>query len=155
MAKLVLVAVLGLLPVFGHATSLQTEAGAKNTANPIRRIVTMLQMMQKKIEAEAVTEKELFDKFMCYCKGGKEALEKSIEEMETKIPQLESEIKAASSEKAQLDEDLMTHKSDREEAKSAMAKATAMREKEAAAFAKESSEDKAKFGIPYKSLGSN
>jgi len=112
----------------------------------------MLQMMQKKIEAEAVTEKELFDKFMCYCKGGKEALEKSIEEMETKIPQLESEIKAASSEKAQLDEDLMTHKSDREEAKSAMAKATAMREKEAAAFAKESSEDKANLESLTKAL---
>merc|ERR1719217_1315767 len=37
----------------------------------------------------------------------------------------------------------MSHKNDREEAKSAMAKATAMREKDAAAFAKEHAEDKA------------
>merc|ERR1719313_3047239 len=44
---------------------------------------------------------------------------------------------------AQLNEDLQSHKSDREEAKSAMAKATAMREKDAAAFAKELGEDKA------------
>merc|ERR1719313_1758793 len=44
---------------------------------------------------------------------------------------------------AQLNEDLAAHKSDREEAKSAMAKATAMREKDAAAFAKELGEDKA------------
>merc|ERR1719377_126793 len=46
----------------------------------------------------------------------------------------------------------MTHKSDREEAKSAMAKATAMREKEAAAFAKESSEDKANLESLTKAL---
>jgi len=148
MANIMLVAALGFLSAFGHATSLQTEAGA----NPIRRIVTMLQMMQKKIEAEAVTEKELFDKFMCYCKGGKEELAKSIEDAETKIPQLESEIKAVGSEQAQLNEDLASHKSDREEAKSAMAKATAMREKDAAAFAKESAEDKANLESLTKAL---
>jgi len=148
MANIMLVAALGFLSVFGHATSLQTEAGA----NPIRRIVTMLQMMTKKIEAEAVTEKELFDKFMCYCKSGKETLAKSIEDAETKIPQLESEIKAVSSEQAQLNEDLASHKSDREEAKSAMAKATAMREKDAAAFAKESAEDKANLESLTKAL---
>jgi septal ring factor EnvC (AmiA/AmiB activator) len=139
MAKFAVVTFFGCLAILGHATSLQTEAGA----NPIRRVVTMLQMMQKKIEAEAVKEKEMFDKFMCYCKSGKETLAKSIEDAETKIPQLESEIKAVGGESAQLEEDLASHKSDREEAKSAMAKATAMREKDAAAFAKESAEDKA------------
>lgn len=139
MAKFAVVALFGFFTIFGNATGLQTEAAA----NPIRRVVTMLQMMQKKIEAEAVKEKEMFDKFMCYCKSGKETLAKSIEDAETKITQLESEIKGASGEKAQLDEDLASHKNDRAEAKSAMAKATAMREKDAAAFAKESAEDKA------------
>lgn len=139
MAKFAVVALFGFFTIFGNATGLQTEAAA----NPIRRVVTMLQMMQKKIEAEAVKEKEMFDKFMCYCKSGKETLAKSIEDAETKIIQLESEIKGASGEKAQLDEDLASHKNDRAEAKSAMAKATAMREKDAAAFAKESAEDKA------------
>lgn len=139
MAKFAVVALFGFFTIFGNATGMQTEAAA----NPIRRVVTMLQMMQKKIEAEAVKEKEMFDKFMCYCKSGKETLAKSIEDAETKIIQLESEIKGASGEKAQLDEDLASHKNDRAEAKSAMAKATAMREKDAAAFAKESAEDKA------------
>merc|ERR1719456_2124826 len=124
MANFALVVLFAFLATLGHATSLQTQA----SANPIRRVVTMLQMMQKKIEAEAVKEKEMFDKFMCYCKSGKETLAKSIEDAETKIPQLESEIKAVGGEAAQLKEDLASHKSDREEAKSAMAKATAMRE---------------------------
>jgi cytochrome c5 len=39
------------------------------TVNPIRKVVNMLQAMQKKVEAEGEKEKELFDKFMCYCKN--------------------------------------------------------------------------------------
>ena len=35
------------------------------SANPIRNVVTMLQTMQKRVEAEGEIEHELFDKFMC------------------------------------------------------------------------------------------
>merc|ERR1719214_260839 len=59
------------------------------------------------------------------------------------MPQLASDIKEAESAKAQLQEEVTQHQSDRDEAKSAMAKATEIREKEAAAFAKEQSNDKA------------
>merc|ERR1719235_3167166 len=112
----------------------------------------MLQMMQKKVEAEGEKEKELFEKFMCYCKSSKETLAKSIEDAETKIPQVESDIKEAESEKAQLIEDLNAHKADREEAKSAMAKATEIREKEAAAFAKEKANDDSNLSALKKAL---
>merc|ERR1719324_956135 len=97
-------------------------------------------MMQKKVEAEGVKEEELFEKFMCYCKNGAATLGKSISDAETKIPQLESSIKQASEMKAQLEEDIKNHQNDRAAAKAAMAKATAIREKEAAAFAKEHAE---------------
>merc|ERR1719310_1790227 len=97
-------------------------------------------MMQKKVEAEGVKEEELFEKFMCYCKNGAATLGKSIGDAETKIPQLESQIKQASEMKAQLEEDIRNHQNDRAAAKAAMAKATAIREKEAAAFAKEHAE---------------
>merc|ERR1719456_1389250 len=121
-------------------------------ANPIRKVVTMLQMMMKKIEAEGVKEKELFDKFMCYCNNADETLGKSIQDANTKIPQLESDIKQAVEEKAQLESDLEAHQSDRAAAKEAMAKATEMREKEAAAFAKETGEDKANLDALAKAL---
>jgi chromosome segregation ATPase len=137
----------------GERTSrmaLQSKTAA--SANPIRRIVTMLQDMTKKVEAEGVKEKELFDKFMCYCKSSREELAKSIEDAETKIPQLASDIKAASSENTQLLEDINKHKADREDAKAAMAKATEMREKEAAAFAKENAEDNANLKALGKAL---
>merc|ERR1719171_3198062 len=54
-----------------------------------------------------------------------------------------SEIKEAEAKKAQLEADVVQHKKDREAAKAAMAEATAIREKEAAAFAKETAESKA------------
>jgi len=120
------------------------------SANPIRKVVTMLQMMQKKVEAEGVKEEELFEKFMCYCKNGAAALAKSIGDAETKIPQLESSIKQASEMKAQLEEDIKNHQADRAAAKAAMAKATAQREKEAAAFAKEHAESLANIDAAKK-----
>merc|ERR1719198_1333505 len=112
-------------------------------ANPIRKVVTLLQMMQKKVEAEGVKEAELFEKFMCYCKSSGETLAKSLADGEMKMPQLASDIKEAESAKAQLEEELAQHQTDRDDAKAAMAKATEIREKEAAAFAKEEANDKA------------
>jgi predicted nucleic acid-binding Zn-ribbon protein len=109
-------------------------------ANPIRKVVTMLQSMQKKVTAEGEKEKELFDKFMCYCKHGDEALAKSISAAEAKVPAVTSDIEEAESQVKQLKEDLKSHQTDRAAAKSAMAEATAIREKEAATFAAEKAE---------------
>jgi len=134
------------------ALMVSSGSGVKNSANPMRRVITMLQMMVKKVEEEGKKETELFEKYMCYCKSGKETLEKSIADAEEKIPQLESDIKESVGEKAQLDADLAQHKTDREEATGAIGKATAMREKEAAAFAKESGEDKSNLEALKKAL---
>merc|ERR1719478_2110110 len=76
--------------------------------------------MQRKIIAEGEKEKELYEKFMCYCKSSGGALGKSIADANTKIPEVQSDIEA-----------------DKAAAKTAMAEATAVREKEAAAFASE------------------
>jgi len=110
------------------------------SANPIRKVVTMIQRMQKQVEQQGEKEKDLFEKFMCYCKSGTADLEKSIADAETKIPQLESAIKEMDGEVLQLKADLKQHKKDRADAKAAVASATAIREKEAAEFAKTSSE---------------
>merc|ERR1719399_1948802 len=96
--------------------------------------------MSKKVEAEGEAETELYEKYMCYCKTSGGALAKSIADAETKIPEILSAIKESSAEKKQLDEDIKTHKADREAAKEAVAKATAIREKEKAAFEEENAE---------------
>jgi len=108
---------------------------AEVSANPIRKVVGMLQAMQKKITAEGEKEKELFDKFNCYCQNGDQALAKSISEAETKVPQVSSDIDEAEAQVAQLKQDLKSHQTDRAAAKAAMAEATSVRAKEAAEFA--------------------
>merc|ERR1719454_2219567 len=98
----------------------------------------MLQQMSNKVVAEGKKEQELFDKFMCYCTNGADDLAASIKNADTKIPQVESALKEAAANKAQFEADVKTHQSDRAEAKEAIAAATALREKQAAEYAKES-----------------
>merc|ERR1719482_1842694 len=134
---------LALVPTVS-ADSVRTEDlnAAESGKNPIRRVVSMLQMMTKKIEAEAKKEEELYDKFMCYCKTGAETLGKSIADNDAKIPALESDIEESTAKLATTKTDLAQHQTDRDAAKAAMAKATAIREKEHAEFLKESTSTK-------------
>jgi len=104
------------------------------TANPIRKVVNMLEALKGKVEAEGEKEKELFDKYMCYCKNAGGTLGKSIADAEAKGPQLTAEIGEATGKLAQLKEDVKAHQQDRAGAKAAMAEATSLREKEKAAF---------------------
>jgi len=109
-------------------------------ANPIRKIVTMLQNMQKKVEEEGAKEKTLFEQFMCYCQTGKDDLSESITSATNKIPALESSIEASEGKLAQAKEDLKGAQQGREMAKKDLAEANAIREKEASTFAKEKAE---------------
>jgi len=113
------------------------------TANPIRKVVTMLQSMAKQVAAEGKKEEELFEKFMCYCKNSGGTLGTSISDAEAKIPQVTSDIEEAEAQVKQLKQDLKAHQTDRAAAKSAMAEATAIREKEAAEYAAYKSESDA------------
>mmetsp|Transcript_80973 Transcript_80973/g.143424 ORF Transcript_80973/g.143424 Transcript_80973/m.143424 type:complete len:687 (-) Transcript_80973:103-2163(-) len=131
--------------VFSLLAATSCTVGAElqvTSANPIRKVVTMLQSMQKKITAEGEKEAALYEKFECYCKGGKGDLEASIASANIAVPQLGKDIEAKEAKLAQTKEDLKSAKVSRDEAKAAIADATAVREKEAAAFAKESTEYK-------------
>jgi hypothetical protein len=136
MAKLLaLVALLAVVPAAGlKAHSGETSVSAA-AANPIRKVVTMLQAMQNKVTEEGKKQQDLYDKFMCYCKNGAGELSASISDANTKVPQLGSDIESSTQQKAQAEEDLKQAQVDREAGKAAMAEATALREKEAAAYA--------------------
>merc|ERR1719361_1437685 len=116
---------------------LASASAASLELNPIRKVVNLLQAMQKKVEQEGETEAKLYEKFMCYCKNGAGDLEASISAAEDKLASLPNEIKAAVEKLKQLKADVKQHQTDKQAAKDAMAEATAIREKEAAAFAKE------------------
>jgi chromosome segregation ATPase len=120
------------------ATAAATEQ--RTSANPIRKVVNMLEALKGKVEAEGEKEKELFDKYMCYCKNAGGDLAKSIADAEKRGPELTAEIEASTGKLAQLKEDVKSHQTDRAAAKEAMAEATSLREKEKAAFDQEKSD---------------
>jgi len=125
---------------------------AEHRANPIRKVVTMLQMMQNKVSEEGKKKQEIFDKFMCYCNNADTLLGGAITAAENKIPMLESSIGEDAGLKKQLDADLVKHKSDRAAAKDAISKATAIRDKDAAAFAKTKSDLETNIGALDKAI---
>jgi len=146
----ILLLVLAAATPLGDAASL--GEGSAAAANPVRKVVTMLQAMQKKVAEEAKKADELFDKYMCYCKTSGGELSASIEAADTKTAELTSSIESDSSKKEQLESDLKSHQNDRDAAKKAMSEATALREKEKAAFDKALGESKTNLAAMRKAV---
>jgi hypothetical protein len=127
-------------------------------ANPIRKVVTLMETMQSKIEAEAKKEDELFEKFECYCKKTAEKLEDGIAKAEMSSNVGPEEIKAKEAKLKMLQqavEDLKNEKIGEEES---LASAKATRDKEHNSFLKDEkdqteTENAAEGAI--KKLGSN
>jgi len=126
MSRALLAVLCGLAVSFGTAEKVEM--------NPIRKIVTLMQDMQKEIEAEGEQEKKLYDNFMCFCETGEGDLKAAIEAGNGKISELSSKHESETAEKSQIDQELADHKSDREGAKKDVEEATAIRNKENAEY---------------------
>merc|ERR1719330_1662260 len=97
-------------------------------------------------------EQKLFEKFMCYCKNGLGDLKQAIDAAESKLPKVESGLAEAEALKEQLEKDISELKGSTGDAKAAIAKAKAIREKEAAAFAQDSSDKKTNIAALKKAI---
>jgi hypothetical protein len=115
-------------------------AAADLTANPIRRVVTLLPNMQKELEAEGAKEAALYKKFECYCNTNSNDGDAEVSAAKAKIEELNAAIENQTAEKERTDAELADHKSDRANAQAAVQSATAIREKENAAYKKEAGE---------------
>jgi hypothetical protein len=135
MSSFIILAVLVACP--SPLLAIQQHEAALVGANPIRKVVTMLQSMYKKVEEEGVKEKELYDKYMCYCKTSGGDLEASIAGAKVKMPATASDIQAGQAQVLQLKAALKEAQTDKSETKAAMASATAIRTKEASEFSAE------------------
>merc|ERR1719384_2895475 len=131
---------LALATSLAIAQAEQQHQAAHVSGNPIRKVVTLLQSMAKKVTEEGEKADELYEKFMCYCKKGRGNLAASISAAEAKIPELKAKIKASGGADAQLKAALKEARADRAAAKATVKEAKAIREKEAAAFAAEKSD---------------
>lgn len=135
-----LIALLGATDVAASTATLRSgmHLQTRVNLNPIRRVITLLQMMTKKVTEEGKHDQELFDKYMCYCKTSSGDLELAVAAAEAKVPQLENFLTAGKAELEQLKKALQEHTRVRAEAEETLAKAEKVRAGEAADFAKES-----------------
>jgi len=131
---------------------LGSAAAAEAGANPIRKVVTLMQNMQKEIEAEGAKEKELFDKFMCYCSGGTDSLKKAIADATAEAEELTAKLKSEEAEKSQIAQDLIGHKKDREGATADIEEATMLRAKEEAAYSAEKADSETNIAAMAKAI---
>jgi predicted nucleic acid-binding Zn-ribbon protein len=116
---------------------------ASANANPIRKIVTLMQDMQKEIDAEGAKEKVLFDKFMCFCDGGTADLEKTALDAKTSVKTLTARQSEMGSEKETLKSDIVSHQADLAAAEQDLEQAANIRDKEKSDFEAEYATKKA------------
>mmetsp|Transcript_51334 Transcript_51334/g.116970 ORF Transcript_51334/g.116970 Transcript_51334/m.116970 type:complete len:704 (+) Transcript_51334:87-2198(+) len=140
------------MKVFVSVLTMAAASGTEAQANPIRRVVSMLQDMQAKIEEEGKRQTKAMNKYRCYCKSNDEELSKSITDGKAYVELLESKIQAATNGKTQAEADLKQSKEDRAEANKAVEDAQAAREKEAKEFAEESGEMKSNIEAMGKAI---
>lgn len=112
-------------------------------ANPIRRVVNLLQGLSKKISAEGERETKLYEEAMCFCKTNRADLAKAIAANEDKIPQIQSDLSESESKLQQVKTDLKAAKQDKAEAEEAMEAATAQRKTDNKQFTAEAKDIKA------------
>jgi len=132
--------------MFRSALGLALGASAARVeveVNPIRRIVTLLQNMQKEVKHEGEKEEELYNKFMCFCSGNTDQLQKSIDGASSEAKALAASAQEKQARKEQLDQELVEHKASRTEAKATIAKATKIRETEHAEYEQNAGDSKA------------
>jgi hypothetical protein len=133
-----------LCMLLGWAGLTGASVSSSNTeANPIRKVVTLLQDMSKEIAAEGEKEKGLYDAYMCYCQTTEAELGDSASKASANIDEVTAKLEEDSASKATLDQELATHKSDRAAATTELDKATAIRNREAEEFAADDKDNQA------------
>jgi hypothetical protein len=107
---------------------------SKVQVNPIRKIVGLMENMQKEIEEQGEKEKVLYDNFMCFCDNGAADLLKTANDADAENKAAAAQLEADTAEKAQLEEDIKTHTSDLANAQKDLEEATNIRDKQKSEF---------------------
>jgi len=118
------------LLVAGHAL----QVSEQTDTSPIRKVVKMMEDMRTQLEKEAKEEAELFEKAMCMCDGGDVELKKVIAHMTGEVDRLTSKQAEEKAERAQLVQDVATHKDDLANTKKTLYEAEEIRAKDAKKF---------------------
>mmetsp|Transcript_52242 Transcript_52242/g.90751 ORF Transcript_52242/g.90751 Transcript_52242/m.90751 type:complete len:692 (-) Transcript_52242:40-2115(-) len=130
----------------------KVKSAAAASVNPIRKVTTLLQGIEKKVTEEIAAKEKLYDEYMCYCKTSDGTLAASISETEGKIPKVASNIESDIAKKAQTEAELKSAQVGRVEAKGQIASAEKLRASEAEKFDSESTDLKTNIAALSKAI---
>jgi len=85
---------------------------AVNTANPVEKVIKLLEDLKKEVEGEGKKEAEKYDKFACFCKDTTKDKSKSITDGEDKINTLSGDIADNTAQKEAKEREVAERKED-------------------------------------------
>jgi len=115
----------------------ESSGEAEQRKNPVKRVVNLLNKMKAELEAEADKESEMYDKMVCWCESNEKEKTQAVAEADAKDDQLGSEIERRAARFGELATKIEATKKEVAANKDTLAKATAIREQEAAQFREE------------------
>merc|ERR1719160_1182019 len=125
-----MVALLWFTSLFAFVVSTANAA----EANPVTRVVNLLNEMKKEVENEAKEDKKVFEKYDCWCRTNEEEKTAAVETAKKSIEDLTTAIEEYIARKASLGTEIEELEQSLQEQTSSLETAKAQREKEKAEF---------------------
>jgi hypothetical protein len=129
-------AALLLITLVSRSIALSLDDG-DSKANPVNKVVTVLEEMKAQLEKEAAGDDETYDKMICWCETNDKLKTKAIADGKTMISQLEEFIPEAAAKISTLQTEVKILGEDIKSGTAELAEATTIRDKESAEFSAE------------------
>merc|ERR1719353_2888485 len=124
------------LALFAGASALNFDMeAAKN--RPVTKVITLLKDMQVQLEKEGEEDEEVYEKMVCWCETNDKEKTKAIADAEQHLADLTASIEEMTASSARLTTEIANLKKEVAANGDALAKATALRQKELAEFVAE------------------
>jgi len=123
-----------LVAMLGATTCHGLELSAGTGANPVTKVVNMLNEMVEELEHEAEADKDLYEEMGCWCETNDKEKTKAVGDGESRVNSLGSEIQSLTSTSARLNAEIKDLTSEVTKNDKALDSATALRKKQLAEF---------------------
>lgn len=121
----------------GQKDALGLGLDAETEARPVMKVVKLLQDMNKQLQADLNDDKEVHDKYVCFCETNDKEKTQAIDNGNIKIEQLKAFLGEAAGKLSEMKVKRKETKKELASDEKALADATAMRMKDNKAFAKD------------------
>jgi chromosome segregation ATPase len=140
-----------LLPSLSLGLVLRLDAS--EGANPVARVVTLLQDIQNQLEGDATEDENNYKKLVCWCKTAVTEKQQAIAAGKARIDQLQAKIGSGVAKSAGLGSEIKVLRADLDKTADALEQANAMRKLQVAQFQKESQDIQNSIDSIHSGLG--